>query len=363
MRHRMSSGHRRTAFGVLPAVLVAALIVTASVMAEDGDSAGSLTTLAPSWNLVAATDSGPIADVFSETEYVEAVFRWDAQRQGFDSWHTALPASLNSLQEINRGDALWVRMVLAETWTQSTFVDPRSVELVSGWNAVGWTGPDSAAAEVAVLLGAAVVLAYDAEIQAFTRYAPDTLSLLNTLDTVQNLDGLWVFMDSHGSVTIPEAVPAAPDNAAEESALVMQLTSAAFEPNEVIPSRYTCDGDDISPPLTLTGIPGGAVTLALIVDDPDAPGGTWVHWIEFNIAPSEGIVEAAVGIGREGRNSWGQTGYGGPCPPSGTHRYFFKVFALDLMLDLSEGASKQQLLAGMEGHVLAEAELIGLYSS
>lgn len=364
-RGRKETGTTRmTKQGVGLWALVGLVLMSAvaPVAAQDGDAGDPTIALVPSWNFVAATESGPVADVFSGTVYVESVFRWDAQQQAFDSWQKGLPASLNTLQEVNQGDALWVRVTLAETWTQPSFVDPRTVELVPGWNTVGWTGPDSAAGEVAARLGAAVVIAYDAEAQAFTRYALDAPALLNTLDTVRNHDGLWVFMDVSGTVIIPGAAAAGPDNGAEESPMAMQLTSAAFGHNEQIPSRYTCDGDDISPPLTLAGIPAGAVSLALIVDDPDAPGGTWVHWVEFNIAPVEEIAEGAVALGTQGSNSWGRTGYEGPCPPSGTHRYFFKVSALDVELDLEQGASKEQVLAAVEGHVLAQAELIGLYS-
>ena len=141
----------------------------------------------------------------------------------------------------------------------------------------------------------------------------------------------------------------------------MELTSAAFGPNETIPSQYTCDGADLSPPLTLSGIPADAVSLALIMDDPDAPGGTWVHWVEFNIAPRTQIPTGAGVLGTQGRNSFGTTGYGGPCPPSGTHRYFFTVYALSAELELAGGATKAQVLAAMEGLVLAQAELIGLF--
>src|SRR3989338_5373902 len=145
---------------------------------------------------------------------------------------------------------------------------------------------------------------------------------------------------------------------AEEA--LMELTSPVFPNNAMLPAKYTCQGEDISPPLAVTGIPKGTVTLALINDDPDAPGGTWDHWIVWNIPPAGGIAQNTV-PGIQGKNSWGRSHYGGPCPPSGTHRYFFKLYALDGKLALKEGARKVDVLKAMEGHVLAQAQLIGLY--
>lgn len=141
----------------------------------------------------------------------------------------------------------------------------------------------------------------------------------------------------------------------------MTLTSSAFDANATIPALYTCDGAGLSPPLTITNLPLGTITLALIVDDPDAPGGTWVHWVEYNIPATTAFAEGAVAIGIQGRNSFGTLGYGGPCPPSGTHRYIFTLFALDTVLSLDDAATKAQLLAAMDGRILAQAELIGLY--
>jgi Raf kinase inhibitor-like YbhB/YbcL family protein len=151
--------------------------------------------------------------------------------------------------------------------------------------------------------------------------------------------------------------------------MVFELTSAAFAPGEPIPPKYTCDGDDVSPPLEWTDPPAGTQSLALICDDPDAPAGTWVHWVLFNLpAEARALPEAVPAVAdlpdgsRHGNNSWRRVGYGGPCPPSGTHRYFFKLYALDTALDLAAGASKKELLGAMEGHVLAQAELMGTYS-
>jgi len=140
----------------------------------------------------------------------------------------------------------------------------------------------------------------------------------------------------------------------------MQITSPAFQHNVMIPKQYTCQGEDINPPLAIAGIPEGTKTLTLINDDPDAPVGTWDHWIVFNMAPSAEIRENSA-PGTQGRNSWGRNDYGGPCPPSGTHRYFFKLYALDAALNLKEGARKAELEKAMVGHILAKAELIGLY--
>lgn len=142
----------------------------------------------------------------------------------------------------------------------------------------------------------------------------------------------------------------------------MELTSSAFRHETRIPSKYTCDGDDVSPPLEVADVPPGTEMLALVVDDPDAPSGTWDHWIAYDIPVGDAIPEGVAALGTAGRNSWGRSGYGGPCPPSGTHRYFFTVYALDTRLGLAAGASKAALLEAMEGHVLAEATLMGRYA-
>ncbi|MBI4146901.1 YbhB/YbcL family Raf kinase inhibitor-like protein [Candidatus Woesearchaeota archaeon] len=139
----------------------------------------------------------------------------------------------------------------------------------------------------------------------------------------------------------------------------MKLTSV-FNEGQTIPSEYTCDGKDAIPPLEITGIPQQAKSLALIMDDPDAPMGTWDHWIAWNIPPNTKKIAGLIGVG--GKNSWGRKGYGGPCPPSGKHRYYFKLYALDNMLDLASGSDKKKLLSAIEGHVLEEATLMGTYS-
>jgi Raf kinase inhibitor-like YbhB/YbcL family protein len=146
------------------------------------------------------------------------------------------------------------------------------------------------------------------------------------------------------------------------------FTSTAFTNGQAIPLKYTCDGDDISPPLEWADEPQGTLSFALIADDPDAPVGTWVHWVLYNVPagthtlPESVPSDAELSDGsRHGKNSWGQFGYGGPCPPGGTHRYFFKLYALDTVLDRGPGASKEQLLGAMEGHIVAQAELMGTY--
>lgn len=151
----------------------------------------------------------------------------------------------------------------------------------------------------------------------------------------------------------------------------MEITSSAFGHHEPIPRQYTCQGTDVSPPLAWSGLPEGTRSLALIVDDPDAPDPeaptmTWVHWVAFDLPPEAGgLAEGASpdampeGAG-QGVNSWDRTGYGGPCPPVGEHRYFHKLYALDTRLDLDR-PTKEALVEAMEGHVLAQAELIGTY--
>jgi Raf kinase inhibitor-like YbhB/YbcL family protein len=145
----------------------------------------------------------------------------------------------------------------------------------------------------------------------------------------------------------------------------LALRSAAFEHGGEIPAFFTCEGRDLSPPLEWSGLPDGTETLALIADDPDAPRGTWVHWIVYDIpAGQRGLREGMARLpngARAGRNSWGRARYGGPCPPSGRHRYFFRLFALDCRIGPLETADKPDLLAAMEGHVLATAELMGTY--
>jgi hypothetical protein len=150
--------------------------------------------------------------------------------------------------------------------------------------------------------------------------------------------------------------------------LAIHLSSNAFTEGAMIPQRYSCDGENISPPLFWTGVPSGTRSLALICDDPDAPVGTWDHWVLYNIpADATGLPEsvpekAVLDTGAvHGSNSWGRIGYGGPCPPGGTHRYFFKIFALDTLLDLKSGATTSQLLETMEGHILGQGQLMGRY--
>ncbi len=152
----------------------------------------------------------------------------------------------------------------------------------------------------------------------------------------------------------------------------LKLVSSAFEHSASIPKRYTCEGEDLSPPLAWTGVPAGVRSLALIVDDPDAPDPaapkmTWVHWVLYNLPADtthldQGIAPSALPAGTlQGKNDWKRTGYGGPCPPIGRHRYFHKLYALDAMLPDLKQPTKDQLLKAIQGHVLAQAELVGTY--
>ncbi len=153
--------------------------------------------------------------------------------------------------------------------------------------------------------------------------------------------------------------------------MIMEFTisSEVFKDGGMIPRKYTCDGLDVSPPLTWKGAPEGTKSFALIVDDPDAPMGTWVHWVAFNIPstvnslkegipPDERLPDGTL----QGKNDFRKIGYGGPCPPSGTHRYFFKLYAVDKVLSISSGVSKDGLLSAMKGHVIGETRIIGRYS-
>jgi len=149
----------------------------------------------------------------------------------------------------------------------------------------------------------------------------------------------------------------------------MILTSSAFDEGGMIPRKYTCNGQDVSPPLAWSEVPEGTKSFALISDDPDAPVGTWVHWVYYDLPADarslpEGVdsAEKPAAGGTQGMTDFRRIGYGGPCPPSGTHRYFFKLYALDTVLNLPAGANKKQLLKAMNGHVLAEAQLMGNYS-
>ena len=169
----------------------------------------------------------------------------------------------------------------------------------------------------------------------------------------------------------PTEAPAAEETDAEdtdakeegETAMEMTITSPAFQEGEAIPVQFSCDGDNYSPELVWFGVTEGTASLAFIMDDPDAPVGTWVHWVLFNLPPdSTGVAEGATGVGVDGQNSWTVTGYGGPCPPGGTHHYFFKLYAIDTVLELEAGATAEALVAAMDGHILGQAELMGTYT-
>jgi Raf kinase inhibitor-like YbhB/YbcL family protein len=175
----------------------------------------------------------------------------------------------------------------------------------------------------------------------------------------------------------PDSLPAE-----DPSRLTIQLRSPAFVEGGMIPKAHTCDGSDRSPPLEWSGVPSAARTLALVCDDPDAPMGTWSHWVVFNLSPrakafKEGVPpeetlpasslagtesgDGSLGRARQGRNDFKKTGYGGPCPPSGTHRYFFRLYALDNELALGPTANRADVLKAIAGHILAEGRLVGKY--
>lgn len=144
----------------------------------------------------------------------------------------------------------------------------------------------------------------------------------------------------------------------------MKIESSAFQHNQFIPSGYTCQGQNVNPPLAFSDVPGEAKSLALIMDDPDATVGTWVHWTVWNINPQTKEIgqNSVPAQTTEGVTSFGKPGYGGPCPPTGTHRYFFKLYALNTILTLNSESGKEDLEKAIEGHILEKAELIGLYS-
>jgi Raf kinase inhibitor-like YbhB/YbcL family protein len=160
----------------------------------------------------------------------------------------------------------------------------------------------------------------------------------------------------------------------ETKSMTILIESPAFTGGGTIPKLYTCDGKDVSPPLAWSGVPEAARSLALICEDPDAPRGTWTHWVIFDIpatvkelgegVPAQERVQVAAGEepALQGKNDFKKSGYGGPCPPSGTHRYFFRIYALDTGLGLGPGTTRQDLLRSIKGHVLAEGELMGRYS-
>jgi Raf kinase inhibitor-like YbhB/YbcL family protein len=155
----------------------------------------------------------------------------------------------------------------------------------------------------------------------------------------------------------------------EEAAMAIELKSNAFEDGDIIPKKYTCDAEDVSPPLKWGGLPESTMSIALICDDPDAPRGTWVHWVLYDLPPDDAELPEALPMtgvlrngARQGTNDFRRIGYGGPCPPPGKpHRYFFKLYAIDRMLGLEPGAKKADLLEAMDNHVLAEGRLMGTY--
>jgi len=179
----------------------------------------------------------------------------------------------------------------------------------------------------------------------------------------------WVLPLAFGFIVVCASPGMVLTKTMEGGTTKMQIQSSAFNEGETIPKKHTCEGEDVSPQLSWSGVPGGAKSLAMICDDPDAPVGTWVHWVLFGIAPDatelpEGVPdgETAPGGATHGRNDFGAVGYGGPCPPPGpAHRYYFKLYAVDNEPALEPGATKADVMRAIEGHVLAEGRLMGRY--
>ena len=160
---------------------------------------------------------------------------------------------------------------------------------------------------------------------------------------------------------------ASPGQTAQDK-MTLTISSSAFANGGMIPSQYTCDGANISPPVQWSGLPAAAKTFAIIVDDPDAPAKTWVHWVVYDLPANTTQLTESIGQGKplgsggkQGTNDFKKIGYGGPCPPGGTHRYFFKLYAVDIETSLPPGATKDELLKAIEGHVVAQGELVGKY--
>ncbi len=181
----------------------------------------------------------------------------------------------------------------------------------------------------------------------------------------------WLFVVSFLAFLVVSCGAGTPEPLSEEDNMQqIQISSSAFTEGQAIPPKYTCDGENISPPLDWSGVPQGVASLALIAEDPDAPGGTWVHWVVYNIDSSlhglpEGILDysGSSGTGLAGNNDFRKAGYGGPCPPKGKpHRYFFKLYALDVQLNLKPGAVKADVEKAMRGHVLAQGQLMEKYT-
>jgi Raf kinase inhibitor-like YbhB/YbcL family protein len=171
------------------------------------------------------------------------------------------------------------------------------------------------------------------------------------------------------SLALVHAQSNASPSAKGATTMTFSISSSSFSPGGEIPRQFTCDGSDVSPALSWSGAPAGTQSFALIADDPDAPAGTWTHWVLYDLpAKTNGLPESVSKVeeppsgGRQGRNDFRKVGYGGPCPPPGKpHRYFFKLYALDGMLNLKPGSSKQEVEETIKNHILAKAELMGTY--
>ncbi len=169
---------------------------------------------------------------------------------------------------------------------------------------------------------------------------------------------------SNKSTKIETDAPKSSVEQKAEGVTNMKIVSSVFDHNQKIPSKYTCDGENVNPPLQFLDVPENAKGLVLIVDDPDAPSKTWVHWVVYNVNPDVNEIEESSipNGGIEGMTDFGRPGYGGPCPPSGVHRYFFKLYAIDSILDLPQNSSKQMVEDKMQDNIIDKAELVGFYS-
>ena len=268
-------------------IVVAALVLLAvgatalpwqSPQTAEAQATDREVTLEAGWNLVGWTGSTAIDEATASiADALLAAFTWDGEGQSFRSFNPSGPTFLNTLSDLALGDGVWINVSEASTWLQPAFGAVRTVSLSAGFTLATWTGPDAmpvedAVAEIAGNLES--LFTWDAVAQTFLSFTPSAPSFLNSAKTLGFGDGVWLRM-SHATEWSQPASGAAP-------APVFAVTSSAFAEGEVIPRRYTCDAQNVSPPLTLSGVPADAVNLALILDDPDAPGGTWVHWVEFN---------------------------------------------------------------------------------
>jgi Raf kinase inhibitor-like YbhB/YbcL family protein len=326
-----------------------------------GVATGTYTvTLALGWNFVSFpkqppsggnidTLLGPIAS------NINVLWGYDNENQAWERW-TPGGGGSNTLSVINPHRGYWFHMNSPVVLDISGWLSPIAANrhLYEGWNLFGYTGVDNANVNSVLdtIPGVWSMLWGWNEGQWFGKH-PAIATLPSGLEplTLFNIGKAYWVKAKRGKAT---------DWVLGDS---LRTYSSAFGNYGYMPSRFTCDGDDVNPPFVFENIPSGTQSLALIVDDPDAPGGTWVHWVVWNISgAATGVNENTVPAGAvQGRNDFGNNDYGGPCPPFGVHRYFFRLYALDASLSLPAGSTKAQLEAAMAGHIIGEARVIGLY--